>query len=100
MTGMVIRRADGSVMVDMTMTLPQTLGSVDTNAVNGSMTLPAAPAGKALFYIAVPLVDTGLALGKLPGITITGQSMSWVYSYNTLAWGNFSANTRIYYGYY
>lgn len=100
MTGLTVRLSDGTVMVDMTMNLPQTLGYVDTNSAAGSITLPVPPAGKTLFYIPVPLVNTSMARGKLPGITISGQTMSWGYSYNQLYWGNFSANTRIYYGYY
>lgn len=100
MTGITIRRSDGSLMLDLTTKLSQNLGFVDTNSVNGSITIPAPPSGKTSYYICVSLVDTQLEKGKIPGVTISGTTLSWQYSYNTLGWGNFSANTRIYYGYY
>lgn len=100
MTGITIKAADGRVLVDMTMKLSQTMGSVDTNSVNGVVTIPAPPAGKAAYFIAVPLVDLQREKGKKPGITLSGTSLSWTYSYNTNGWGYFSANCRIYYGYY
>ena len=100
MTGITIKAANGTVLVDMTMKLSQTLGSVDTNSANGSATIPAAPAGKTLYFIVVPLVDLQREKGKKPAVTLSGTSLSWIYSYNTNGWGYFSANCRIYYGYY
>lgn len=100
MTGLTIKTAADVVMVDMTMNISQRQGYVDTGSVNGSAALPALPTGKTRFYIVVPLVDLQLEKGKKPGVTITGDAMSWAYSYSTSGWGYFSANCRIYYGYY
>jgi hypothetical protein len=99
MTGLTIKDALGRVMVDMTMNISQTQGSVDTGAVNGGATIPAPPAGKTQYFIVVPLVEMGNT-GKLPGVTLTGSTLSWVYVYPTNNWGFYSANARIYYGYY
>jgi hypothetical protein len=100
MTGITIKANDGRVLVDMTMKMSQTLGSVDTNSANGSATIPAAPSGKTLYFIIVPLVDLQREKGKKPAVTLSGTSLSWAYSYNPNGWGYFSANCRIYYGYY
>ncbi len=99
MTGITIKNAAGQVMVDMTMFISQTQGFVDTGGVNGGITIPAPPTGKTQYYIIVPLVTTGVT-GKLPGVTLSGSTLSWAYSYATNGWGFFSANARIYYGYY
>ena len=99
MTGITIKNAAGQVMVDMTMFISQTQGFVDTGVVNGGVTIPAPPAGKTQYYIIVPLVTTGVT-GKLPGVTLSGTSLTWAYLYPTNGWGFFSANARIYYGYY
>lgn len=99
MTGLTIKNAAGQVMVDMTMFISQTQGAVDTGGVGGSITIPVPPAGKTQYYIIVPLVTTGVT-GKLPGVTLSGSTLSWAYSYATNGWGFFSANARIYYGYY
>lgn len=100
MTGLIIKNSAGQVLVDMTMNISQTMGSVDTGAVNGGITIPAPPAGKSMYYITVPLVSTGLGTGKLPGVTLSGTSLTWAYSYPTNGWGYYSVNARIYYGYY
>jgi len=100
MTGLTIRNSANQVMVDMTMFISQTMGSVDTGAANGGITIPAPPAGKTMYYIIVPLVSSGLGTGKLPGVTLSGTSLSWAYSYPTNGWGFYSINARIYYGYY
>lgn len=100
MTGLTIKNAAGVVMVDMTMNISQRQGYVDTGAANGSAALPALPAGKTRFYIVVPLVDLQREKGKKPGITISGNTLSWAYSYSTSGWGYFSANCRIFFGYY
>lgn len=100
MTGLTIKTANGTVLVDMTMKISQTLGSVDTGGANGSIAIPAAPAGKVLYFIVVPLVDLQREKGKRPGVALVGTTLSWAYSYSTNGWGYFSANCRIYYGYY
>lgn len=100
MTGITIKAADGRVLVDMTMKLSQTMGSVDTNRVDGAAAIPAPPAGKSAYFIVVPLVDLQREKGKKPGVTLSGTSLTWAYSYNTNGWGYFSANCRIFYGYY
>jgi hypothetical protein len=99
MTGLVIKNPAGQVTVDMTMNIGQTMGSVDTGGVNGGTTIPSPPAGKTMYYIIVPLVTTNVT-GKLPGVTLSGNTLTWAYSYPTNGWGYFSANSRIYYGYY
>jgi hypothetical protein len=100
MTGLVIRDASNNILVDMTMSISQTQGSVDTGAVDGSISIPAPPAGKTQYFIVVPLVNLQRERGKRPGVTISGSTLSWEYSYATNGWGYFSANCRIYYGYY
>ncbi|MBD8804620.1 hypothetical protein [Pseudomonas syringae] len=100
MTGITIKAADGRVLVDMTMKLSQAMGSVDTNSVDGAVEIPAPPSGKSAYFIVVPLVDLQREKGKKPGVTLSGTSLSWAYSYNTNGWGYFSANCRIFYGYY
>ncbi|MEE4668277.1 hypothetical protein V2L05_03480 [Pseudomonas alliivorans] len=100
MTGITIKAADGRVLVDMTMKLSQTMGSVDTNSLNGAVTIPSPPTGKSLYFIIVPLVDLQREKGKKPAVILSGTTLSWAYSYNTNGWGYFSANCRIYYGYY
>lgn len=100
MTGITIKAADGRVLVDMTMKLSQTMGSVDTNSADGAVSIPVPPSGKSAYFIAVPLVDLQREKGKKPGVTLSGTSLSWAYSYNTNGWGYFSANCRIFYGYY
>jgi len=100
MTGITIRTADNKVILDMTMNISQDQGYVDTGAVNGSIAIPAAPPGKTQFFGVVPLVDMQRESGKLPGVTMTSGVLSWAYSYPTNGWGFFSANARIFYGYY
>lgn len=101
MTGLVIRDTSGRVMVDMTMNMSQMQGYVDTGGANGAIAIPAAPWGKTQFYVVVPLQDLQQEKGKRPGVVhVPNQSLSWTYSYSTLGWGYFSANCRIFYGYY
>lgn len=99
MTGLVIRDAAGNVLVDMTSKISQMVGSVVTNGKAGAITIPPPPAGKLMFYIVVPLVSLNREKGKKPGVTISGNTLSWAYSYSTSGWGYFSANCCIYYGY-
>ena len=101
MVGLVIRdKATGTVKIDMTSFISQTTGYVETNGQNGEIQIPAAPAGRSLFFTVSPLVDLQMDKGKRPGVALSGTTLSWVYSYNTAGWGFFSANCRIYYGYY
>jgi hypothetical protein len=100
MTGLTIRNEAGLVTLDMTMNISQQMGSVITGGVNGSAPIFSPPDGKRLFYIVVPLVDLEKEKGKRPGVTISGTTLTWSYSYNTNGWGYFSANCRIDYGYY
>lgn len=100
MTGLTIKDRDGNVLVDMTSKISQTVGDVVTNSANGSATIPLPPPGKTAFFIVVPLVDLQREKGKKPGVTLNGTVLSWAYSYNTNGWGYFSANCRIYYGYF
>lgn len=99
MTGITLKNAANQVLVDMTMFISQTQGSVDTGATGGSLAIPAPPAGKTQYFTIIPLVDMGNT-GKLPGVTLSGGVLSWAYLYPTNGWGFFSANARIYYGYY
>lgn len=100
MTGLVIRDSSNRVIVDMTMNISQQQGSIDTGGVNGSIAVSPPPWGKTPFYIVVPLQDLQLEKGKRPGVTLSGNVLSWSYSFSTLGWGYFAANCRIYYGYY
>lgn len=100
MTGLIINAADGSILVDMTMSISQTLGSVETGGSNGSISIPSPPTGKTMFFIVVPLVDMQMEKGKRPGVSLSNNTLSWAYSYSTAGWGFFSANCMIYYGYY
>lgn len=100
MVGLVIRSSDGTVKLDMTTSICQMVGSVITGGANGSTAIPAAPTGRTMFYVIVPLVDLQREKGKRPGVTLSGTTLSWAYSYNTRNWGFFSANCQIYYGYY
>lgn len=100
MAGLTIRDENNKVLVDMTSKISQTSGFVTTGSVNGSAVIPVPPTGKTAFFIVVPLVDLQKEKGKKPGVTLTGTNLSWAYSYNTNGWGYFSANCKIYYGYF
>lgn len=97
--GLQVFGADGRLLVDMSMSISQHQGDVVTNAANGSIALPALPAGKQRFYIIVTLVDTQQWKGKKPGVTVSSNTLTWQYQHSTW-FGQFSANCRIYYGYY
>lgn len=100
MTGLTIYDAAGRLLVDMTMNISQTQGSVDTGGANGAISIPPPPAGKTQYFIVVPLVSMQRGAGKAPGVTLVGGTLSWRYLYPTNGWGFFSANCRIFYGYY
>ena len=89
----------GRKLVDMTMQLSQMQGYVDTGGANVSISIPGPPGGKTQFFIVVPLQDLQME-GKKPGVTLSGGALSWAYSYATNGWGYFSANCRIFYGYF
>lgn len=100
MAGLVTRDTTGRVLLDMTSTVSQDLGSVVTNGADGSFLIPNAPAGRTLFFWVVPMVNMDGWRAKLPGVSLVGNVLSWSYSYPTNGWGFFSANCRIQYGYY
>lgn len=100
MTGLVIRNTSNEVILDMTSSVSQNVSSVVTNGAAGGVIIPPAPAGKTNYFVVVPLVDLQQAKGKRPGVTLSGNTLSWSYSFNTNGWGFFAANCRIYYGYY
>lgn len=100
MTGLVIRNTSNEVILDMTSSVSQNVSSVVTNGTAGGVIIPPAPPGKTNYFVVVPLVDLQQAKGKMPGVTLSGNTLSWSYSFNTNGWGFFAANCRIYYGYY
>lgn len=100
MTGLVIRDALNRLMVDMTMSISQHMGSVVTGGVNGSATIAAPPSGKTAYFIVVPLVDLQGPNGAKPGVTLSGTALSWRYQHAGGSWGFFNANCEIFYGYY
>lgn len=100
MAGLQTWDAAGRLTVDMTKKLSQMQGYVDTGGVNNAIGIPGPPGGKTQFFIVVPLQDLQQEKGKKPGVTLSGGVLSWAYSYATNGWGYFSANCRIFYGYY
>lgn len=100
MTGLTIRTEGNEVILNMTSSISQNMGVVVTNSQNGSTQIPAAPAGKTAYFSVTSLVNIDGWRGKLPGVTLSGTTLSWSYSYATNGWGFFSANCAIYYGYY
>lgn len=102
-TGLKIYDPGGNLMLDMTSSISQMMGFVETGAVNGSATIPLAPAGKVLFYSVIDLSVQSKALGKRPGVTLAlgsnSATLSWRYLYPS-GWGFYSMNCRIHYGYY
>lgn len=101
--GLTVLDADGLLLLDMTNSISQMLGYVDTGAANGAITIPLPPAGKTLFYAITELSAQSKYLGKRPGVTLTlgpvSAALSWQYSYAS-GWGFYSLNCRIHYGYY
>lgn len=100
MAGLQTWDASARPTVDMTSKISQMQGYVDTGGGNGSIGIPGPPGGKTQWFIVVPLQDMQAEKGKRPGVTLSGGVLSWAYSYSTSNWGYFSANCRIYYGYY
>jgi hypothetical protein len=101
MPGLIVRNPQGVVILDMTMQISQSMGSVDTGGAAGSMAIPAPPPGKQAYYVIVPLVDMQREKGKRPSVSIVNNALYWSYSFNPEpTWGYFAANCRIYYGCY
>lgn len=97
--GMQVFGPDGRLYVDLTYNISQHLGFVETGGQAGSTSLPLLPAGKRYFYYVTSVGGTGQNKGKYPGVTISGNSMTWQYQFR--AWfGQYAQNVRIYYGYY
>lgn len=100
--GLKVYDPSGLLLLDMTSSISQMLGYVDTGAANGSLSIPLAPAGKTLFYAITELSAQNKYLGKRPGVTLTvgssNATLSWQYSYQS-GWGFYSLNCRIHYGY-
>ncbi len=99
MAGMILRNKQGQTIMDLTMSISQNMGWVDTGGGNGSASLPSAPDGKTMYYHVVPLVDLQREKGKRPGVTLSGNSLAWNYSFAP-GWGYFAANCRIFFGYF
>jgi hypothetical protein len=98
-TGIQVWDEDGRLLIDMTRSYSQHQGSVTTGAANGSTTMPALPAGKQRFYFTVPVGSSNSWQGKLPGVTVSGNTLSWQYLHSTW-FGQYSQNAVIHYGYY
>lgn len=98
--GLVARNKGGQVILDMTASISQEVGFVVTNGANGSIAIPPPPAGKTSYFSVVSLVNMDGWRARLPGVVLSGTTLSWAYSYPTRGWGFFSANCRIHYGYY
>lgn len=101
-TGLKVYDQSGLLMLDMTGSISQMMGYVDTGAANGSLSIPLAPAGKSLFYAIAELSVQNKYLGKRPGVALvvgsSSAALSWQYSYPA-GWGFYSLNCRIHYGY-
>lgn len=98
-SGLQVFSPTGVLYTDMSWYISQRQGEIVTNAANGSITMPPLPAGKERWYTVVPIVDTNGWRGKRPGVTVSGNTLSWSYSHSTW-FGQFSANCRITYGYF
>lgn len=97
MVGLVTRNADNKITADMTKSLSQSAGFVDTDVVAGSGSkVISLPDGRNYFYIIRPLEDSQRTKGKSPGVTLTKDLISWEYRIPN----GFAMKCRIYYGYY
>lgn len=88
--------------LDMTSSISQMVGHVDTGAVNGSITLPSLPPGKTYFHAVSAIALQDKFIGARPGVTLTQSGgnyvLSWQYLYAD-GW-RYALNCRIHYGYY
>lgn len=95
--------AANQLITDMTSSLSQMQGYVDTGAVNGSRSIPKPPAGRTPFYVIADLEPDNENKGHRPGVTLStgtgSNTLSWDYSY-TPGFGAYSLNVRIHYGYF
>ncbi|MEA5673237.1 hypothetical protein VA602_18100 [Pseudomonas sp. MH2] len=102
-TGLKIYNQAGALVLDMTSSISQMMGYVDTGSANGAVSIPLPPAGKTLFHVVADIGQQSAYLGKRPGVVMaidsSGASISWTYSY-AAGWGFYSMNCRIHYGYY
>lgn len=99
-TGIQVWDDDGRLVIDMTRSYSQHQGSVVTNSAStGSVTMPALPSGKTRFYFTVANGSSNAWQGKLPGVTVSGNTLTWKYLHSTW-FGQYSQNATIYYGYY
>lgn len=101
MAGLTIRSPQtGQTILDLTGNYSQDMGSVDTGAaMKGSVSIPSPPAGKTMFYCILALQDLQREKGHLPAVTLSGNTLSWAYTFAAV-WGHFAANCRIAYGYF
>lgn len=94
---------DSTVLVDMTVSYSQIMGSVESGATNGSITVSAAPNGKSPMITVSDLAPDVNGNGKRPGVTFTiigdRMTVTWRYSYRA-GFGNFAMPVLISYGYY
>lgn len=99
-TGMQVFDDFGRLSIDLTRFVSVHQGSVVTGAApSGTITMPPLPAGRSRFYYSVGLVSSQGYKGKLPGITVSGNSLTWQYLHSTW-FGQFSMNCEIFYGYF
>lgn len=102
-TGLKVYSPSALLLLDMTESISQMEGYVDTGAANGSLVIPLPPSGKKLFYAITELAEQVKYLGKRPGVTLvigaSTATLSWQYSY-VGGWGFYSLNCRIHYGYH
>ena len=78
MAGLHIWDASGVLVLDTSTRVGTLVGSVDTYAVNGSISVPATLSGEALFFakqLSFPLQNTYI----YPTITLAAGTLSWVY---------------------
>ena len=96
--GLQVYDESGRIQIDLTSNISQEQGSIDVNS-SGSLIMPGLPPGKRRFYFVSGFGDSQEWRGKLPGVLITGDTLSW--QYNFVPWGGqFAQPCRISYGYF
>ena len=95
--------AANALVTDMTVRFSQNMGYVDTNGVNGSVTVSDAPNGRNFFYFVVGQGANANGDGLRPGVLTTDNgatvTITWTYSF-TSGYGRYALPVRIHYGYY
>lgn len=91
--------ASSTVCAAINKNISQMMGYIDTGGVNGATTIPLPPVGRTAFYYIADLSPNLNGQGRRPGVTMSGTSLSWDYSYST-GFGEYAMNCRIHYGYY